>query len=219
MKRGVLRGLSGLPVLKEGPELNAAPRPAARAPGGAPREQGLWRSGSEDGGAAGASFPEPDFLLYFPSVASLFAEGAATWRLRDWSVCHHCPSVPCVLCQAPPGHHHQHLPPTCRAGVLPPPAPSSPSQQPPKEGKPAGPVRAAFCHLGRRSSPGPSVTLPSGSQGPAVQLGLQSEGLLTRDLESHLDQLEPSLPPCPGRGLRFRHWQLMKTASSPGGQA
>lgn len=153
VKRWVLRGLSGLPVLKEGPEISAAPCPAARAAGRGSREQGLWREAARGlrrccrrASISGTRFLYSIFLV----VASLCAEGGSR-RLRDWSVCHHCPSVPCVLCQAPPR----------------PPPPASPSHVPgrwspahphplpaattSREGETAGPVRAAFCRLGRRS--------------------------------------------------------------------
>lgn len=70
--------------------------------------------------------------------------------------------MPCVLCQAPPGHHHQHLPPTCPHHLQ------------------GG--RACRASQGRFLSPwpeeltGPQCHPPSGSKAPAVQLGLQSGG-------------------------------------------
>lgn len=136
----------------------------------------------------------------FLVVASLCAEGGSR-RLRDWSVCHHCPSVPCVLCQAPPGHHHQHLPPTCRAGgLLPTP---TPSQRPPPPGR-----ESLQGQSGRFLSPwqeelsGPQCHPPSGSQGPAVQLGLQSGGPANQRPRVSPG---PSLnPPAPLPGARAR---------------
>lgn len=65
--------------------------------------RGCGRPGRRGGAALSRlCLPNQIFVLYFPSRGALFAEGGVTQRLRDWFVRHHCPSVPCVLCQAPP---------------------------------------------------------------------------------------------------------------------
>lgn len=70
VERWVLRGLSGLPVLKEGPGINAAPCPAARAAGtGFPGAGLVERSGPRTQAVLSARlyFRNQIFVLYFPS--------------------------------------------------------------------------------------------------------------------------------------------------------
>lgn len=70
VERWVLGELSGLPVLKEGPEINAAPCPAARAAGrGFPGAGLVERSGPRTQAVLPARlyFRNQIFVLYFPS--------------------------------------------------------------------------------------------------------------------------------------------------------
>lgn len=189
------RAVAALPV-RGSPPREAPPR-AARGAFRAREEQGLGtaglrftraapcpapeaRPGEAAGGRAGGEerlrglyLPNQVFVLYFASRGALCAEGGATRRLRDWSVRHHCPSVPCVLCQAPPRHHHQHLPLSL-------PLPARQVSSPLPRGSPSRLLSVALA--GGAVTPGPSVTLQDGWQGPAVQLGLRSGGPAHRDL-------------------------------------
>lgn len=145
-----------------------------------------------------------------------------TQRLRDSSVCHHRPSVPCV-----PWPHPSHttsislrahgMPSACPAGALLTPCPwDSPSQHPrlPGSERLYTGRRAAFCHLPGGATTWPTDNVPRAACGSLLcSPASWCEGPANRrDRLSACTQLELALL------LDFRHWQLMKTATL-GGQA
>lgn len=125
---GVLRGAGpGTAGLRfTGRPGDSAPCPAARErPGEAAGGRPAGRSGSEDSGGLPTPplSPEPDFCTLFSWSWRAVCGGGSDPASQGLVRRHHCPSVPCVLCQACPGRHHQHLPPPSPAGVLPAPPP------------------------------------------------------------------------------------------------
>lgn len=158
------------------------------------------------------------FVRYFPSRhCVLVCRGVgATQRLRDSSVCHHCPSVPCVLCLAPP-----RLPPPASPLWLmggPPPAQQVSHWPLPHGASPPGRhnflgVRdcrtrseVAFCHLSGAMT-GPSVSpSPVASRdllcSPASRWGGPAN---RRNRFLPVPSLNPPSSPARGGAPDFRH--------------